>query len=445
MTTRPLAALASAATLLALALMQAPALADDTGVDLPAGLTEVDGGESADEATPVTAGRLLDHTTSSDSQNVYSFQRTIPGSTVMFGLTLLTTDPVVAKGRLRASVAYKEDDGTAVFCGRTVFDSDGRASAMPLQSRAGYTTQKAECATHEDLFLLVYNNKEAGVSEGVPYELDVWEVPPVTNLAKLPVTGYGSAQTFSPGEPTLEAEPGAWMAEATTLPTDETTQVDLPVGRISWFAVDVPFNQQLDAFASITDEDGAAPGAAVEMRILSPVGGIVGVPPVEADRFRPTATLGTGPASVETSSWLVSPRSRADYEPGDEFDSEGTLAAQPGTYYLAVYVGNTSGAEDATVSMELTPALLKGTGVFAEGADPQYAADVPAFPAPQGAEAQPIGTRSDASADPETSAAEPAADEGSSTTTTLVAGLLGAAAFLAVLGGVLLVRARRRA
>lgn len=432
--------------LLVLGAVSAPAVADDSG-DLPSGLSEVDGGDKADDATVVSAGRMLDHTSSSDSQNIYALRRTIPGSTVMFGVTLLSGDREVTKGKLRATLAYKLDDGSVVQCGRTVYDRDGRTTSMPLGTHAGYSTQRADCATHTDLFLVVYNNPRSGLDEGVPYELDLWEVPPLTNAEKLPVTGFGSAEAFSPGEATVEAAPGAWMAEATTLPPDETVRVDLPVGRTSWFAVDVPFNHLLDAFASVTDPDGTQPGAAVELRIVSPVGGIIGVPTVEDDRYRPTATLGDGPAVVESRSWLVSPRSRLDYEPGDEFNSEGTLAAQPGTYYIAVYVGNVSGTADATVPMTLTPALLKGTGAFEKGQDPKFTADVADFPAPQGAQAQPVGAGD--AADAAEGPADPAGsspvvdDGGDSSTTTLVAGLVGAATFFAVVGVVLLIRGRR--
>jgi hypothetical protein len=169
------------------------------------------------------------------------------------------------------------------------------------------------------------------------------------------------------------------------------------------------------------------------------VGGIVSVGALDTDRHQPTGTLGATPTTIEAQTWLVNPRSRVDYKADDYFDSEGPLTAEPGLYYIAVYAGNVTGEEDATLPMTLGPGVKGPTGLYARGDEPEYAGETTELPAPTGAE--PVAW------DPDEAAAAEAGTTASSsedTNVAVVAGLAGAAAVLVAAGVALLVRARRR-
>lgn len=444
MTLRPLllpARALVAAALLATALAPAlPAAAADGGspeVAIPEGLTPVDGGDKAENAARVTAGRYVDRTEDTSSENVYELRRTIHGSSVMFGVTVLDPEHTRRGERLRAALLLRRPDGSVVTCGRTVFDKEQSAQLMPVSSHAGFSNPKPECVAADRLYLLVFSNDEDGLPAGVPYELDVWEAAPATNLEDLPTTGYGSAEVYAPGPPRLSVEPGTSMLDAPVLEPDESVHVDLPLGRVSWFAVPLDFNEELDAVATITDEDQVNGGAGVEIRLLSPVGGIVSVGALDTDRHQPTGTLGSTPTTIEARSWLVNPRSRVDHKADDYFDSEGTLTAEPGLYYVAVYVGNLTGEEDATLPMTLGPGVKGPTGLYERGDEPRYAGETTPLPAPTGAE--PVAW------DPDAAGSEAASGQAAGDTSlALVAGLAGAAALLVAAGVALLVRTRRR-
>jgi hypothetical protein len=415
---------------------------DSPGVVVPEGLTEIEGGDKAERATTVTSGRYVDRTEPTSSQDIFSFERTMDRSVVMFGVTVLDPEHTKRGERLRAVLLLRHPDGSVVRCGATVFDKEQRARLMPVASHAGFSNPKEECANADQLYLLVFSNQKDGLPAEVPYELDVWEAAPATNIDDLPVTGYGSAETYVPGPPRLSVEPGTSMTDAPVLAADDSVHVDLPLGRVSWFAVPLGFNEELDALATITDEQGTDAGAGVELRLLSPVGGIVSVGELDTDRHQPTGTLGSTPVTVEAQSWLVSPRSRVDHKANDFFDSEGTLTGEPGLYYIAVYAGNVTGDEDATLPMTLGPGVKGPTGLYERGDEPEYAGSTTELPAPTGAE--PVAYDPDRAASADEGGEPAAARKSGDTNVAVVAGLGGTAALLVVAGVVLLVRTRRR-
>ncbi|MFC4785918.1 hypothetical protein ACT8ZV_15680 [Nocardioides sp. MAHUQ-72] len=438
------AVLLAAGLVPALPAAAAPAsMADGSGVVVPEGLTPVDGGDTAETAATVTSGRYVDKTAAVEQENIYKFRRTMDGSAVMFGVTVLDPEHTRRRERLRAVLLVRNPDGSLVVCGRAIYDKEQRARLMPLSSHAGFSNPKQECADADEFFLLVFSNEGSELPADVPYELDVWEGAPATNLEELPPTGYGSAEVYAPGPPELSVEPGTSMTDAPVLAPDDSVHVDLPLGRVSWFAVPLGFNEELDAVATVTDEAGSNGGAGVEIRLVSPVGGVVSVGELDTDRHQPTATLGSAPVTVETHGWLVSPRSRTDYKATDYFSSEAPLTAEPGLYYIAVYAGNVTGDEDATLPMTLGPGVKGPTGLYERGKKPVYAGTTTPLPEPTGAEPVAYDPSEPATAG---KSGEPTAadrqDEG--TNVAVVAGLAGGAALLVVAGVVLLVLNRRR-
>lgn len=422
--------------------------APGSATELP-DLTRIDGGTRGSKAADVTTGRFLDRTEKSGDFNFYRITRTVPGSTIMFGSTLLRDDGFDRANRLSMVLALLDKDGSVVRCGKAENTGNQRTTVMPLVTHAGYSlNERPGCRGRSELLLAVYANGVSKIPAGTPYELDIWQVPPVENLDRLPPSGFGSTESVQPTEPTTQVEPGAWMAEAPLLTADESVHVDLPLGRVTWFAVEVGFDQMLDVLATVSDPARVDGGSAVEIRVVSPVGGVVGVPSVDADRFQEIATIADVSVTVESRSYLVSPAARVETDNTTGFDGEKALNGQPGVYYVALYAADVNGADDTTVPVTLTPGVLRGTGLLARGQDPSYASDVSAFPAPDGPE--PTAYDADTATQPTPSSTPPTEPSATGVTagggpSPVVVGVLAALGLLAGgAGGVVWLLSRRR-
>ena len=65
-------------------------------------------------------------------------------------------------------------------------------TTMPLSTVAGWSWRRKECKSADVLYLVVENatqsrftDKKQKVPTGTPYEIDVWEQPPISNISDL--------------------------------------------------------------------------------------------------------------------------------------------------------------------------------------------------------------------------------------------------------------------
>ena len=396
-----------------------------------AGLTPISGGDRASTAPSIETGRYLDTAPDPGNFKGYAVNRTISGSTVTFGVTLLGQAVDPAKRLVVRLDAPKPDGSGNRRCGAARFDADDRATTMPLSTVAGWSWQRRACRDTDVLYLVVENTARRRVPAGTPYELDIWEQPPVSNISELDSSVDTDWVHADADDPQVQAEPGVSMSEAVPLPDGETAAVDLPLGQISWFYVRVRLGDRVQALVETAD-GGSVAGAGLEVRILSPVGGMIDG--ADSTTILPAAqstSLAAGPGLVSAVTYEVDPHHRYDAEHSDGAHNV-ALAGSGGNYPVAVYAQRPAGSSvsslPVTIKVQTNP-----PGSFAGDNDglAEYAGEFPPYPAPSG----PLPEAYDPDV-PNTSA--PSEPRGRSTAEWLLIGGLGGAALLVgLLGGVL--------
>jgi len=412
-------------------------------------LTPITGGAHASVSPTVKAGRYIDTAPEwkdgeEDINGVrgYAYHRTMKGSTIAFGGTVLGDD-VSAKDRLNLWLYVQDpkDSKKFIVCGVARRSSDDKPKSIPLATFGGWSSSRDVCVDAETVYVVLLNSSDGEwgatvhqlLATGTPYELDVWEQPAVTNADKLNRPyDYDDWVLADASDPTVQAEPGVSMSTATPLPDGETAAVDLPLGKISWFYVPVDLGQRLQVLAETADGASVA-GAAMEVRLVSPVGGTID----EGEPYTPpaprNATLAAGPGMVSATSNGVDPDNRADSE-DSSYNQHTALGAAPGNYYVAVYVQKLSGS--TVDSLPITLLAQANDHERYDGDDwvkATYASAIPEFPAPTGAEPTKYVA-------PEVSDSEAASGSRSAVDWILIAGLLVAALVFAALGAVMLRR-----
>jgi hypothetical protein len=329
-----------AAALAALVLGAAmPAVGAPASDDVPKNLDEI----PADRA--LQTGRYYDTFPEPGKAQSYRIDRTIDKAWVYFGITPL--DPDV---RLPRRPAASIDTSGGVGCGNSAADY-AQPTALNGLTQAGVTRNNDACVFADAFELTVTGPK--GVPAGTPFELTIYELPPV---AKYPDTTYTWSELEDPlvvAEPTRQVAGGPTRPEASVLSDGQPVHVDLSGGQAAWFALtDVQIDRFVTAYAEVTDPSRSFQGRNVEIRLVSPVGGIGSIRDDEdqEDPSGPIGTVGTRPVRVENHSyWLAS---ATLYEPGngEELASK-RLSALEGTWYVVLYL---SGPTDQTASVTLT-------------------------------------------------------------------------------------------
>ncbi len=188
---------------------------------------------------------------------------------------------------------------------------------MPLSTVAGWSWRRKECKSADVLYLVVENatqsrftDKKQKVPTGTPYEIDVWEQPPISNISDLSASLGNDWVHADADDPQVQAEPGVSMSEAVPLPDGETAAVDLPLGKISWFYVPVELGERLQVLVETAD-GGSIAGAGFEARILSPVGGLIDeADPTTIMPATRSTNLAAGPGMVAAVTYEVDPHHR---------------------------------------------------------------------------------------------------------------------------------------
>jgi len=412
-------------------------------------LTPISGGAHASVSPTIKAGRYIDTAPEwkdgdEDINGVrgYAFHRTMKGSTIAFGGTVLGDD-VDPKERLNLWLYVQDPNDSEKFivCGVARRGSDDKPKAMPLATFGGWSSDRDVCVNADIVYVVLLNSSDGDwgtkvhqlVPTGTPYELDVWEQPAVTNADKLDRPyDYDDWVLADAADPTVQAEPGVSMSTAIPLPDGETAAVDVPLGKIAWFYLPVGLGQRLQVLAEAADGASVA-GAAMEVRLVSPVGGTID----EADPYSVPAprdaTLASGPGMVAATSNGVDPDNRTDNE-SSSYSQHTALAGAPGNYYVAVYVQKLSGSKVDNLPITLLAQTNDHERYDGDNwVKATYASALPEFPKPTGAEPTKYEP-------PAVSDSEAASGSRSAVDWILIAGLVGAALVFAVLGLVMLRR-----
>ncbi|MEZ5096091.1 MAG: hypothetical protein R2731_08145 [Nocardioides sp.] len=141
---------------------------------------------------------------------------------------------------------------------------------MPLVTASGVSRRgKAGCRDADVLQLEVRPHPASRIAPGTPYQLDVFELPPIENGGRFDLS---LEDAFTPlasvGPPTAQVESGRWAASAPVLPTDQDVHLDLPLGRVRWVSVPVSYGQELVVTAA-ADPRPDNVGAGLEMLTVS--------------------------------------------------------------------------------------------------------------------------------------------------------------------------------
>jgi hypothetical protein len=405
-------------------------------------LTPISGGNTGSTAPTIETGRYIDTAPDMETLKAYKFQRTIPGSTLTYGVTLLGDD-INSKNRLVVRLVADQDGPVNVSCGLGRLDPDDHGTTMPLSTVAGWSWSRKECESADVLYLVVQNatqsrftKRKQKVPTGTPYEVDIWEQPPISNVSDLKASLSTAWIYADADDPQVQAEPGVSMSEAVPLPDGETAAVDLPLGKISWFYVPVELGERLQVLVETAD-GGSIAGAGLEVRILSPVGGLIDeVDPTTILPAKRSTNLAAGPGLVSTITFEVDPGLR--FWEGAEhsrYSHNMALTSSAGNYLVAVYAQKLSGT-----SVSSLPVTIKAqtdpheTYAGDKYTLPKYIGDFPPYPAPSGPQPEPYDP--DAAEKPAPSSAGRSAEEWA-----LIGGLGGAALVSGLLG---LVLVRRR-
>jgi len=416
------------------------------GLEGVADLTPITGGAHASVSPTIKAGRWIDTApewkdgeTDINGVRGYAFHRTMKGSTIAFGGTLLGDD-VSPKDRLNLWLYVQDpkDSKKFIVCGVARRGSDDKPKSMPLATFGGWSSSRDVCVNSDIVYVVLLNSSDGEwgtkihqlIPTGTPYELDVWEQPAITNATKLNRPYDSNWLLADASDPTVQAAPGESMSTATPLPDGDTAAVDLPLGKVAWFYLPVDLGQRLQVLAEAADGASVA-GATMEIRLVSPVGGTID----ESDPYNIAAprdaTLAAGPGMVAAVSNGVDPDNRSDSETSS-YGQHTALAGAPGNYYVAVYVQKLSGSKVDSLPITLLAQTDKhDTYDGDDWVKATYASAIPEFPKPTG----PAPTAYHA---PTVSDSEAASGSRSAVDWILIAGLLVAALVFAGLGAVML-------
>ena len=189
---------------------------------------------------------------------------------------------------------------------------------------------------------------------GTPYEIDVWEQPPISNVSDLSASLGNDWVHADADDPQVQAEPGVSMSEAVPLPDGETAAVDLPLGKISWFYVPVELGERLQVLVETAD-GGSIAGAGLEARILSPLGGLIDeADPTTIMPATRSTNLAAGPGMVSTVTYEVDPHHRFyDDAEHSRYAHNIALAGSAGNYLVAVYAQKLSGSSVSSLPVTI--------------------------------------------------------------------------------------------
>ncbi len=162
--------------------------------------TPIEGGPGSLEATPVTPGRWVDNVGvkgSTSGERWFSFDRTIPGSTVSFGISSLG---FVGTNTDTLNLDVVTEDGTSCGSG---YDLKQINTAIVLGAgvQVGRETTASEECLDQRLLLKVardFNFAGAAPDQKAPYALRVVEEPPATDVASLPAGVSSADSTYQP-------------------------------------------------------------------------------------------------------------------------------------------------------------------------------------------------------------------------------------------------------
>ncbi len=304
--------------------------------------TPVQGGTTAEQATPITAGDWNDELPATGTNDVryYKVYRKILGSTLHLSASLNRL------GRADAvAVAVTTPDGTS--CGTASdfraddFGSSILSAAVSAGAQTGKPAVKA-CADSNELLLAV---RRADVVEGsprysgqqtVPVELRVLEEKPVPSTSGLPAAR--KAPDFRPqfGDNPDTVTPGASFADAPTVKAGTYTANIVP-GETQVFAVPQTWGQHLNATLSF-DKPSSTLGKQIgtqqvkaDIKVFSPNRGPGSTTLGGGENFLPSDTdlvLGAASTPVTYLNRAQDPTKATAYLPG-QYTVVVSLGADP--------------------------------------------------------------------------------------------------------------------
>lgn len=355
---------------------------------VPPGLERIDRRGTEADPVPVPTGRYYDTLPGPDESQFLSFERTVDDSWLFYGVTLLDPDLSPAEGLPpRPVLRLRTEDGVA--CGRSQVDLTSRGAVMAGLSQSGASTEDKACREADALRLELVGSPK--VDQGTPIEVTVYELPPAIDASDLSVRADSLVDPLTIGRPTKSLAPGATRAEASLLTPNQPVHVDLPAGRVAWFALtDVELARYVLAYAQVADPSGELGGRRVEIVLYSPVGGIGSV--IRTDfgggdlNQAAAASLGSTPNTIQAHSWWLSAGVLND----TDGEAPERMSALPGTWYVAMAV---SGAPDEglpPVQVTLTGTLSRNNGPGDYVPDrTELAATPPTLEPPDGARPKP--------------------------------------------------------
>ena len=245
--------------------------------------TPIEGGPSSLEATPVTPGRWVDKVGvegASSSERWFSFDRTIAGSTVSFGVSSL--------GSAGLDTDYIElsavtEDGTS--CGlANDLKQINTAIVLGAGIQVGPETVSSEECLGQRLLVKVsrdFNPGGATPDQEAPYALRVVEEPPATDIASLPAGVSGADSTYEAPQVTgsaTEVLGGDSFGSAPEIGNGRVSGSIVP-GETQVFRVRLDYGQKLDVrlltpamSPALRDEVNFVYGPFADLSVYDPTG-----------------------------------------------------------------------------------------------------------------------------------------------------------------------------
>ncbi len=387
-----------------------PPSADPTG-------TPVTGGVSANQATELATGAYVSTFPANGREAYFKIVRQWKGSRIWYAGNVFTT---VGAYPLVGFDAIAGDTGEPCTDSLTM----NRPGELPISGVAEGDDVAKDCARAEEIVLRVSSDT---VPDDTPFQMVIWEEPPPSNLDAL-VKGPGKV-VWSDDVPVGDPEPvtgGADWASARPL-TDGVYSTTVGNGEVGLFRVPLDYGEHLQLQGRVTrGRDEYVPTEGV--MFFNPFGAAV-------DTYTefvggPDGYLMSSATPDAVQGW-VSPV--VSWLPGGNERIYASAAATPGDYYFAFDL--TSEDLPAEVDVEFTVQVVRDEDVV----EPTY--DVEAPPPPSLSPA----TETEAGPDDERERSATQSGEMSVTpwsTVAAMASFAGAGVF-AVLGVVLLARARR--
>lgn len=240
--------------------------------------TPVEGTETLADAPALGTGQFLDRLRG--GEQVYRLPRTVPGTTLRVGLTLIGEGNSTGSGAGVSIAPIREDGTRGAPCDSTLAYNSSLGEARPVfySSASSSSRPDAECSTADELVAVV-REVAANQEQGTPFELVVYEEPPLAD----PTTPT-TPTTEPPTDPTWEsmeaAAPDDTVVPGTSLSSapvieDGTYALDITAGETQVFAVPVDWGQdvqaQLDAQLTEDVREAAAIGSRFAVSFIGPV------------------------------------------------------------------------------------------------------------------------------------------------------------------------------